>query len=113
MSRPARCGRWRSAAPGARRRCPTCRRSPSRGCLASRPTSRQGWFVPAGTGREVVGIIQRAAARALAAPDLIERLRLGGNEAVASTSEEFAARFRADLAKFAKAVKDAHIPTLD
>src|SRR5262245_56405053 len=76
-------------------------------------TSWQGWFVPAGTPREVVVSIQNAAAKALAAPDTIERLRVGGNEAVGSTSEEFTLRFRADLAKFAKAVKEAGIPPLD
>ena len=77
------------------------------------PTSWQGWFVPASTPREIVGIIQRAAAKALTAPDLIERLRVGGNEAIGSTPEEFEARFKADLAKFAKIVKDAHIPLQD
>ena len=69
--------------------------------------------MPANTPREIVGIIQRAAAKALTAPDLIERLRVGGNEAVGSTPEEFEARFKADLAKFAKIVKDAHIPVQD
>ena len=73
-------------------------------------TSWQGWFVPAGTPREVVGIIQRAAAKALTAPDLIERLRVGGNEGVGSTPEEFEARFKADLAKFAKIVKKPIFP---
>jgi len=61
----------------------------------------------------VVASIQRAAAKALTAPDLIERLRIGGNEGVGSSSEAFAERFRADLAKFAKAVKEANIPPLD
>jgi predicted AlkP superfamily pyrophosphatase or phosphodiesterase len=41
----------------------------------------------------VVASIQRAAAKALTAPDLIERLRIGGNEPVGSTSEEFTAQF--------------------
>src|SRR5262245_31375836 len=76
-------------------------------------TSWQGWFVSAGTPRETVLAIQRAAAKALTAPDLLERLRVGGNEAVGSTPEEFEARFKADLAKFAKIVKDAHIPPQD
>jgi tripartite-type tricarboxylate transporter receptor subunit TctC len=76
-------------------------------------TSWQGWFVPASTPREVVAIIQRAAAKALTAPDLLERLRVTGNEPVGSTPEEFEARFKADLAKFAKIVKEAHIPAQD
>src|SRR5215510_6444066 len=76
-------------------------------------SSWQGWFVPANTPRETVGIIQRAVAKALTAPDLLERLRVTGNEAVGSTPEEFAAVFKTDLAKFAKVVKEAHIPMQD
>jgi tripartite-type tricarboxylate transporter receptor subunit TctC len=76
-------------------------------------SSWQGLFVPAGTPREIVLTIQREIAKALRAPDLIERLKTGGNEAVGSTPEEFDARFRADIAKFAKIVKDAKIPTQD
>jgi tripartite-type tricarboxylate transporter receptor subunit TctC len=76
-------------------------------------SSWQGLFVPAGTPREIVMTIQRETAKALKAPDLIERLKTGGNEAVGSTPEEFDARFRADIAKFAKIVKDARIPTQD
>jgi len=46
-------------------------------------------------------------------PDVLERLRLTGNEAVGSTPAEFEQRFKADLAKFAKIVKEAHIPLQD
>jgi tripartite-type tricarboxylate transporter receptor subunit TctC len=76
-------------------------------------TSWQGWFVPANTSREIVGIIQRGAAKALTAPDLLERLHIGGNEAVGSTPEEFEARFKADVTKFAKIISDAKIPKQD
>jgi tripartite-type tricarboxylate transporter receptor subunit TctC len=76
-------------------------------------TSWQGWFVPANTPREIVGVIREAARKALSEPDVLERLRVTGNEAVGSTSEEFAARFKADLAKFAGIVKDAKIPVQD
>jgi tripartite-type tricarboxylate transporter receptor subunit TctC len=57
--------------------------------------------------------IQHETAKALRATDLIERLKTGGNEPVGSTPDEFDARFRADIAKFAKIVKDARIPTQD
>ena len=76
-------------------------------------SSWQGWFVPAGTPREIVGIIQRAAGQALSAPDLLERLRVTGNVPVGSAPEEFDATFKADLVKFAKIVKEAHIPAQD
>jgi tripartite-type tricarboxylate transporter receptor subunit TctC len=70
----------------------------------------QGWFVPAGTPREVVALIQREAAKAINAPDMQERLKAMGNDPVGSTAAEFEAKFKADLAKFAKVVKEANIP---
>jgi tripartite-type tricarboxylate transporter receptor subunit TctC len=76
-------------------------------------SSWQGWFVPAHTPPDIVNIIQQRANAALAAPDVLERLRLTGNEAVGSTPAEFEQRFKADLAKFAKIVKEAHIPLQD
>ena len=76
-------------------------------------TSWQGYFVPANTPREVVQLLARETAKALKAPDVIERLKAGGNEGVGSTPEEFDARFKADIAKFAKIVQEAHIPKQD
>ena len=83
------------------------------GLIGFESGSWQGWFVPANTPREIVGAIQQGAKAALAAPDVLERLRITGNEAVGSTPEEFEQRFEADLAKFAKIVKEAHIPAQD
>ena len=76
-------------------------------------TSWQGFFVPAGTPREAVLTLQRETAKVLKLPDVQERLRAGGNEGVGSTPEEFDARFRADIAKFAKIIADAKIPKQD
>ena len=76
-------------------------------------TSWQGYFVPAGTPREIVLRLQQETARVLKLPDVIERLRTGGNEGVGSTPEEFDARFRADIVKFAKIIADAKIPKQD
>jgi tripartite-type tricarboxylate transporter receptor subunit TctC len=76
-------------------------------------TSWQGYFVPAGTPREIVVKLQQETAKVLKLPDVIERLRAGGNEGVGSTPEEFDARFRADIVKFAKIIADAKIPKLD
>jgi tripartite-type tricarboxylate transporter receptor subunit TctC len=76
-------------------------------------TSWQSYFVPAGTPREIVLRLQQATAKALKQPDVIERLRAGGNEGVGSTPEEFDRVFRADIVKFAKIIADAKIPKLD
>jgi tripartite-type tricarboxylate transporter receptor subunit TctC len=76
-------------------------------------TSWQGLFVPANTPRDIVMTIQRETAKALRFPDVVARLKTGGNEGVGSTPEEFAALVQADIAKFAKIVKAANIPTQD
>jgi len=70
----------------------------------------QGYFVPAGTPREIIGRIQREAAAAIALADTQARLKAMGNEPVASTPDEFVAKFRADVAKFQQVVREAGIP---
>jgi tripartite-type tricarboxylate transporter receptor subunit TctC len=76
-------------------------------------TSWQGYFVPAGTPREIVLRLQQETAKILKMPDVIERLRAGGNEGVGSTPEQYDARFKADIAKFEKIIADAKIPKQD
>jgi tripartite-type tricarboxylate transporter receptor subunit TctC len=76
-------------------------------------TSWQGYFVPAGTPREIVLRLQQETAKVLKLPDVVERLRAGGNEGVGSPPEDFDARFRADIVKFAKIIADAKIPKQD
>jgi len=70
----------------------------------------QGWFVPAKTPPEVIARIAREAARIIAEPDTQRRLRAIGNEPVGSTPDDFARKFREDVAKFAKVIKEAGIP---
>jgi tripartite-type tricarboxylate transporter receptor subunit TctC len=72
-----------------------------------------GLFAPAGTPPAVVSRVQREFALALQAPDVRARLARFGIEPVGSTSGEFTAKFEADIAKFAKIVKDARIKPLD
>jgi tripartite-type tricarboxylate transporter receptor subunit TctC len=70
----------------------------------------QAYFVPAKTPKEIVQRIQQETAKAIASPDVQARLKAIGNEPVGGTTEEFAARFKADCAKFVKVVQEAHIP---
>jgi tripartite-type tricarboxylate transporter receptor subunit TctC len=76
-------------------------------------SSWQGWFVPAGTPREIIALIQREAAKALKMPDVRARMEATANEVVGSTAEAFAVKYQSDLARFAKVVKDAGIPLQD
>jgi tripartite-type tricarboxylate transporter receptor subunit TctC len=73
-------------------------------------TSWQGLFVPAKTPREVVSRIHRDTVRAINAPDVRDKVHAMGADIVGSTPDEFQARYRADLAKFARVVKEAKIP---
>jgi len=76
-------------------------------------SSWQGWFVPAGTPHDVVMKLNSYGRKALEAPDVIEKLKSFGNVSVGSSPEEFDAFFKADVAKFAKVVKEANIPQQD
>lgn len=73
-------------------------------------TSWLGLFLPGHAPAAIVTLVQREAKKALAAPDVRERLQAIAYEPVGSTPDEFARLFAAEVAKFATLVKDAHIP---
>jgi tripartite-type tricarboxylate transporter receptor subunit TctC len=76
-------------------------------------SSWQGFFVPAGTPRDVVLKIHQETRKALAVPDVVARIKTFGSEPVGSTPDEFARKVDSNLAKYAKVVADAKIPKLD
>ena len=65
-----------------------------------------GVFVPAATPREIVTRLSAEIRRATGSPDMKESLVRQGAEPAGDTPEGFSAIVRADLAKWAKAVKD-------
>jgi len=65
------------------------------------------FFVPAGTPQDLVNRINSEVTRALAAPEVRERLATLGLEWKPNSSGEFAAFLREELQKWAKAVKDS------
>jgi tripartite-type tricarboxylate transporter receptor subunit TctC len=75
--------------------------------------SWQGFFVPAGTPPEIVERIQQETAKALNSPDVKARQAASANEIVGSTPAEFAAVFKADIARFARIIEEAKIPKLN
>ena len=70
-------------------------------------------FAPAGTPPDTVLAIQQAIAKVLADPQVRERLLSVGQEPVGNTPAEFAAQFKADVARYAKIIEQAKIPKLD
>lgn len=72
-----------------------------------------GWnslFVPAQTPTRIVRQLQAEALKALEPPDVRNRLPALGLGIVGSDPDRFAAKFSADIAKFALVVRAAHIP---
>ncbi len=70
------------------------------------------WFgilAPAGTPREIVDALNAQIGKALAAPDVRERLAAQGADAKGSTPQAFDAYIRAEVAKLAPVVRQAGI----
>jgi tripartite-type tricarboxylate transporter receptor subunit TctC len=65
-----------------------------------------GMFVPAGTPPEIVQRLNDAVNRAIQAPDVRERLEALAFEPVGGTQAEFADYVRAEIAKWAKVVRE-------
>jgi tripartite-type tricarboxylate transporter receptor subunit TctC len=84
------------------------------GVLGLESSSWQGLFMPARTPRDIVLKIQQEVAKVVRTPEVRERLAaLGGAEPVGGTPEEFDALFKADIARFARAIEQAGIPKVD
>jgi len=68
----------------------------------------ESWFaviVPAGTPREIIDRLNREIAKAVAAPEVTQRLAVLGYTSVSSSPEECAAKFRAEAAKWTKVIR--------
>ncbi len=72
-----------------------------------------GLWAPAGTPAPVVQAVQQHLAAALADPKVRDWLTSTGQEPVGNAPADFAAMFKADIARFAGIVESAKIPKLD
>ena len=80
------------------------------------PFEFTGWlgiFAPASAPRDIVIQIQQDMAKAIVTQDMRERWPAWGYEPVGSTPEQFAGKFAADLAMYAKVIRDSGIPLQD
>ena len=68
-----------------------------------------GSLVPAAVPRDIVNALSGAMAKTLQIPEVRKRLVDLGYEPIGSTPEEYAANIRSEMAKWAKAAKDAKI----
>jgi tripartite-type tricarboxylate transporter receptor subunit TctC len=69
----------------------------------------QGVFVPAGTPKAIVDLLQREVSMIVNMPDIKERLLQLGIEAEGNSSADFDAYVKAEIAKWKKVIEDAKI----
>ncbi len=83
---------------------------------AGLPFEFTGWlgiFAPVGAPPALATQIQREIAKAIVAQDLLERWPAWGYEPVGNSPEQFSAKLTADMAMYAKVIRDAGIPLQD
>jgi tripartite-type tricarboxylate transporter receptor subunit TctC len=68
-----------------------------------------GVFVPAGTPKAIVDLLQKDISAAVNAPDIKARLLAAGVEPEGNSSADFAAYVKAEVAKWKKVIEDAKI----
>lgn len=68
-----------------------------------------GILVPAGTPRAVVDFLYSEIKKAVVQPDVLANLAALGFDPVVDTPDEFAARLRVEIPKWAKVIRDANI----
>ena len=68
-----------------------------------------GVMAPAGTPKDIVNRLYREIAVVLKSPEVVEMMRNGGLDAEGSTPEQYAAKIKDDLARWAKVVKATNL----
>ena len=71
-----------------------------------------GVFVPAGTPKEIVALLQKEISAAVKSTDIKARLLELGVVPDGGTSEEFAAYVKADIAKWKRVIEQSNIPKI-
>jgi len=79
------------------------------GITGQESETMQGVFVPKGTPKEVVALLQKEIAAIVPMPDIQEKMVPLGFEPVGNTSAEFADYIKAEVQKWKKVIADAKI----
>jgi tripartite-type tricarboxylate transporter receptor subunit TctC len=105
-------GKLRALAVSTKARSPVLPETPTMTEAGYPEIAGESWFVvvvPAKTPKEIIALLQREIARAIATPEMKERLAALGYEPVANTPEECTAELKAEAAKWTKVIREAGI----
>ena len=69
----------------------------------------QGVFMPAGVSKDIQSRLHREIMKAMALPEVRERLITLGFEPIANSPEAFSAQVKADIARWGKVIREANI----
>ncbi len=75
----------------------------------SEVTTWYGILAPAGTPRDIINRLNAEWIRIAAMPDTLEKMQNAGVETLSGTPEQFAALIKAEIARWAKVIKDANL----
>ena len=109
-----RAGALRAIAIGAPQRAPTAMEVPTTAEVGMPELLAENWYgmvAPAGTPPAIVASLNRIATEAMRDPAVKEKLASQGAELVGDTPDHFRSFIEAEIAKWAKVIKDAGIPT--
>ena len=107
-------GKLRPIAVGAEKRVPTLPDVPTTGEAGMPSLLTENWYgmvAPAGTPKEIIAALNKAAVAAMKDPDVVAKLSSQGAILVGDTPDEFRAFIGTETAKWAKVIKDAGVPT--
>jgi tripartite-type tricarboxylate transporter receptor subunit TctC len=68
-----------------------------------------GILAPAGTPKEIIGLLHREIVKLVALPDVQKVMADQGFEVVANSPDEFATRIKAEMETWGKVIRDAKL----
>ncbi len=105
-----RAGRLRALAVTTRERLPALKDLPTvaeAGLKGYESSQWYGLLAPAGTPADVLALLNTHVVKIMHSPEVRQRMSEGGNLAIGSTREAFAAHIRDEFVKWAKVIKDS------
>jgi tripartite-type tricarboxylate transporter receptor subunit TctC len=83
------------------------------GIAGQESETMQGIFVPGGTPKDIVDLLNREIVKVMALPDVKEKCAQLGFDVVANSPAEFGAYIKADVEKWGKVINEAKIPRIE